>query len=115
MQFKASFLTAILATLSSAALAAECPCTHNSDAGRWKDTNRSPAAAVAELVDQGGGCSDGNGQGSLCVGMQSANDKLRKCLKDYASEQQSYHNDWFLWTNIACSSGSASGQITMTL
>jgi hypothetical protein len=115
MQFKTSFLTAILATLSSTALAADCPCNRNEDAGRWKDTNHSPAAVVSFLVDQGGGCFRGNGQGNLCVGMQFATDHLKQCLKDYAKEQESYHSDWFLWTSISCSSGGAKGQISMTL
>ncbi|KAK0633985.1 hypothetical protein B0T14DRAFT_417286 [Immersiella caudata] len=115
MQFKTSLVTAILATLSSTTLAADCPCHRNEDAGRWKDTNHSPAGVVGFLVDQGGGCFRGNGQGNLCVGMQNPTDHLRKCLKDYAKEQESYHRDWFLWTSISCSSGGAKGQISMTL
>ncbi|EJD46492.1 hypothetical protein AURDEDRAFT_164322 [Auricularia subglabra TFB-10046 SS5] len=90
-----------------------CNCAHNGDAGRWVDSN-SPAAVASSLVNRGGGCYDATVQGHMCVSLDNANQAVRDCLSAEAANQQSYHNDWFLWTAITCSDGAARAQLTIT-
>lgn len=78
-----------------------CVCSHNNDAGRWKDVN-SPAGAVAILVSRNGGQYNANGQGHMAIHFTNINDNIKGCISATAANEQSYHRDWFLWTVIHC-------------
>ena len=112
MQFKTALVSAVAAMAS---VSSACNCSHNSDAGRWKDTKSDPVGVVRSLLAAGGGCQNGDGQGRLCVGLQNNNAALRDCIAGYAQGQQSYHRDWFLWTAIDCSVEGSRGFVSMTL
>ncbi|KAF2131387.1 hypothetical protein P153DRAFT_364978 [Dothidotthia symphoricarpi CBS 119687] len=90
-----------------------CNCVHNNDAGRWIDKN-SPAAAAVPLINANGGCYTATGQGRMCVGLTNGNQAVKDCLGQVASNWQSYHSDWFLWTSITCDDGNAHAQLTIT-
>ncbi|KAK0755697.1 hypothetical protein N5P37_011753 [Trichoderma harzianum] len=83
-----------------------CSCSHNNDAGRW-GTDGTPATAISNLCQQGGGCATGNGGGQLCI---SGDFGQCGCAVNFANQQQSQHGDWFLWSSITCGGMS----ITMT-
>ncbi|KAH8770867.1 hypothetical protein F5883DRAFT_642825 [Diaporthe sp. PMI_573] len=78
-----------------------CSCSHNNDAGRWKDVN-SPAGAAAILVSRNGGQYDANVQGHMTIRFTNINDNIKGCISATAANEQSYHGDWFLWTVIHC-------------
>ncbi|KKY37222.1 hypothetical protein UCDDA912_g02782 [Diaporthe ampelina] len=88
----ASFLPGVLSV---------CSCSHNNDAGRWIDVN-SPAGAAAILVSRNGGQYDANGQGHMTIRFTNINDNIKGCISSTAANEQSYHDDWFLWTVIHC-------------
>ncbi|KAH6867672.1 hypothetical protein BKA70DRAFT_1132938 [Coprinopsis sp. MPI-PUGE-AT-0042] len=77
--------------------AAQCVCTNNNNPGRWRD-GRSPAGAV-DVLTQANPCYRASGQGYLCA---TGNWNDYDCLKKYAHEQESWHQDWFLWSRINC-------------
>ncbi|EOD50230.1 hypothetical protein UCRNP2_3007 [Neofusicoccum parvum UCRNP2] len=79
------FTTISLILTAFGAGAAACNCQHNNDAGRWIDSNSPPAAAGA----------------------------VKDYLAQEASNDQSYDNDWFLWTSITYQDGAAQGTLTI--
>ncbi|EJD43291.1 hypothetical protein AURDEDRAFT_125994 [Auricularia subglabra TFB-10046 SS5] len=109
MQFTTK-LTVLYALIAGAAA---CDCSHNNDAGRWKDVN-SPAAAAVPLINNGGGCYRATVQGNMCISFTNANQAVKDCLEQEAVNDQSYHGDWFLWTAITCNDGAARAQLTIT-
>ncbi|KAK4445654.1 hypothetical protein QBC34DRAFT_428830 [Podospora aff. communis PSN243] len=92
MHFSTTSLAALLALGPASTLAVDCNCKHNTDAGRWKDSQFSPSKAVEFLNKGNGGCYEGSGQGKICV-YYSGSD---------GGEEESHHGDWFLWTNSEC-------------
>lgn len=101
---KYQFTTLLAMAITSIGLAS-AQCSHNGDAARWVDNN-SPAAVVSNLCNSGGGCFKASGQGTMCI-----NGDLSQCpaLEQEASNDQSYHGDWFLWSAITC------GSLSMTI
>ena len=126
MRFTTGLPTTLLALSPISALAA-CDCTHNSDAGRWKDSQYSPADVVKFLAKQdGGGCYSASGQGKLCVMYSGVNGDtkpipksdratLEECLSGVSAKEQSQHGgSMFLWTQISCELASKSkGTVTI--
>jgi hypothetical protein len=133
MLLTTTLLTTLLALAPTGTLAADCSCKHNTDAGRWKDNTYSPSAVLGFLNKQNGGCYEGSGQGKICVFYSGDNggevkepfkQKIHDCVFDFSKKEESYHNDWFLWTNSECEiwekrSGAlaklASGKVTVIM
>lgn len=93
--------TALVASL--AAVSQACDCVHNGDdAGRWND-RLSPADALSTILNTAGNCYEATGQGRMCItGSGSPSQDTKNCLQSYADTQQSWHDDWFLWSSITC-------------
>ena len=105
----ASYLLLAAAVPSALALpntmsARDCSCEHNNDAGRWRDSS-DPAGRLADLCSNGGGCYQAEA-GRMCV---SGDLNKCGCAVQAASEWQSWHDDWFLWSAITC------GGLTITI
>ncbi|KAG6356908.1 hypothetical protein INS49_014783 [Diaporthe citri] len=101
MQITPSTIALGLLASSLSEVLGECVCSHNNDAGRWKDVN-SPAGAAAILASKNGGQYDAKTQGHMTIRFTNINDNVKGCISATAANEQSYHRDWFLWTVIHC-------------
>jgi hypothetical protein len=97
-----------------ASVSAQCACSHNNDAGRWVDGGNSPASDAFTLINNGGGCFTAATQGVMCISFNNPTQDIKNCLGQEAANQQSQHGDWFLWSAITCTDGSATAQLTIT-
>ncbi|KAL1616531.1 hypothetical protein SLS56_011369 [Neofusicoccum ribis] len=61
----------------------------------------------------GGGCYTATVQGHMCASFTNVNQAVKDYLAQEVSNDQSYHNDWFLWTSITCQDGAAQGTLTI--
>ena len=97
MQLPKSSLAVLLMPFLVSSVYAQCDCTHNGDAGRWNDSD-APNDRIAAICAQGGGCYQAQA-GLMCV-----NGDLSQCscAVSAASQWQSWHGDWFLWSAISC-------------
>ena len=75
-----------------------CSCDHNNDAGRWRDSE-SPSGRIAILCGSGGGCYQAEA-GLMCV---QGDLNQCGCAVAAATDWQSWHGDWFLWSAVTCS------------
>jgi hypothetical protein len=92
---------AMIALIScSAAAIADCV-RKTDDAGRWRDPDN-PAGTLAHM------CSSGidyyQGQVGKVI-FQGRNPTDCAALVNYANHEQSWHGDWFLWSEIECDNG----------
>lgn len=99
MQLPASSLAFFLLPFLVSSAYAQCNCNHNGDAGRWNDSD-APNDRIAALCAQGGGCYQAQ-NGLMCV---SGDFSQCGCAVSAASQWQSWHGNWFLWTSVNCSS-----------
>ncbi|KAI0136249.1 hypothetical protein BJ170DRAFT_589244 [Xylariales sp. AK1849] len=94
--------------LPALASAGACDCNNNNDAGRWHDKD-APADAAKSLnlsVTDGQlatACYTADVQGTMCLFASNNYDLV--CLLNYAYDQQSWHGNWFLWSEIRCNAG----------
>lgn len=114
MQFTSylAIFSSLLAPLITAAPAEvntrACSCTHNNDAGRWKDVH-DPRGALDTInldIDGKRKCYSAVTQGIMCL---EGDVTQQSCMKDAVKQLQSYHGDWFIWTRVDC------GALRMTI
>ena len=96
---KSSLAFLLMPFLVSSAYA-QCDCIHNGDAGRWNDSD-APNDRIAALCAEGGdgGCYQAQA-GLMCV---RGDVSQCGCAVSAASQWQSWHGDWFLWSSVTCS------------
>ena len=103
MKFSLNQTCTLVAALATQASAYNC-WKNTNDAGRWEDS-KNPADRFVDLCKQGNGehcyqatqrkmCVSGPGDAAFC-----------DYVWGWAGSQQSFHGDWFLWSDITCDGG----------
>lgn len=95
--------SALLAVLAAQTSAYNC-WQNTNDAGRWNDA-LSPADRLLELCKLGDGehCHQAI-KGKMCVSGPRS-EAFCNFVWGWAGSQQSWHGDWFLWSDISCDGG----------